>query len=97
MILNREQSASTHKHWEIKYHSTKQYLNDLFLSIHVKTESNLADLFTKPLATVKFRNFTKFLYMPNLINYNQLIIDGLNDVNVIPPALISYHNDAINQ
>ena len=51
------------KHIDIRYHFTRQCYNDGLIDIvHVSTDKNVADVFTKPLGRPKLESFNKVLF-----------------------------------
>jgi Reverse transcriptase (RNA-dependent DNA polymerase) len=61
-LSNRPGKHNTLKHVDIKYHYTRQLVNEGKLIVkHIDTEDQVADIFTKPLARVKFEKFRGLL------------------------------------
>ena len=51
------------KHIDIRYHFTRECFNDGLIDIlHVDSEENIADIFTKPLGRPKYQYFGRVLF-----------------------------------
>ncbi len=63
LAANSADSART-KHIEVPYHFLRQVVaRGAIRLVHVSTDENPADMFTKPLADVKFRKFRSMIGM----------------------------------